>query len=149
MLLKKQENAITQNNCSISPAFSRPAPNIKNIYRTQGQIMFSEASICSQGEEVGQTPLPQNADAPEAHPPLEGRPFLECGPSRKADHLWKAEHPPKTDPPLLTSIGRYCSGGYASYWNAFLLILISHRDLQFFLNIDLSKTFLNPHVSNN
>ena len=55
--------------------------------------MFSEASICSRGEEVGQTPLPQNADAPEADPPLEGRPFPKGRPPLEG------RTPPEDSPP--------------------------------------------------
>ena len=91
-----------------------------------GKVMFSQVSVCPQGEVC--TPW---ADTPwQTHPSWVDTP----PPPRQTP---PRQTPPRQTPPKQTPLDKhphpwadtpadgYCSGRYASYWNAFLLTIFS------------------------
>ena len=88
-------------------------------YRSQGKVMFSEASVCSQGETVGMMSLPVLSHVPSGRGvPEEGGFCLQGESASKGE--W-----------VLTSNGSQCSGGFTlsvsirifrsrTYFNRFL-----------------------------
>ena len=88
-----------------------------------GKVLFSQVSVCPQGEVYA----PQ-ADTPSGryHPPRQTHPQAD---TPQVDTPWTdtppgrhplGRHPPGKTPPRADC---HCSGRYASYWNAFLLLL--------------------------
>ena len=79
------------------------------------KVMFLQASVCPQGVGGGGV-CPRSRHPPSRHP-------------LGADSPWN-RHPPGADtPPEQTPPPRYghCCGRYASYWNAFLSIILIHQ----------------------
>ena len=89
------------NDCQISQLLPQ---NRFNIYRPQGNIMFSQMSVC-----------PQRGG---------GSAYLG-GSAYYREVCLRGSDLPHGDPLLVTSSGGHSSGRYASYWYAFLLICIS------------------------
>ena len=101
------------------------------IYRPQrswAKVIFSQACVCPQGGGClpqcmlgyiplgADTPPPPGADTlpPEQTPPTGSR------------------HPPEQTPPRDADCSiRSTSGRYASYWNAFLLVMVNIREISF------------------
>ena len=88
-------------------------------YRPQGKVMFSEASLILFTREGDQGEFTREGDQGEMvciwWVCIQGEKGLHAGGLGR--------------PPVVTSRGGHCSGLYASYWNAFLCVLLN-RSLQ-------------------
>ena len=87
----------------------------------QGNIFTGVCqSFCSQGEGVSLTETPLDRDPPRQRPPWTETPLDRDPWTETLLHLYR--EPLDRDPPPTITVE---SGQYASYWNSFLLILIS------------------------
>ena len=109
-------------------------PIFPSCYRPQrscGKVMFSQVSVilftggCASQHALGQTP--------PCRPPPTGRPPGQTPPAQCI--LGYTPH---------THTGGYCSGRYASYWNAFLFeeVCILLRPLVDFFQLGFNNTSL-------
>ena len=101
--------------------------------RSCGKVMLSEACMKNSVHRRGQ--IPDTSHPPGRHPSWQDTPTGQTPPGQADTPLGR--HPPQARHPQADS---YCSGRYASYWNAFLFISLKSRNSHNLLQIYAFKS---------